>query len=196
MGLRKSLEIEMSEDELREQFETWWISGEVKLPVLVSEHSMFFADQAWLACAKIKDAECLEKLKEEGLAANYFEDEMLKGKAEIEELKDRLFEIQNAAIELSAKIAMMHEAVDELCSHEPDFLRVEILVNPSEQAVTKFLNGVRAARDAEWMAGLVGYVNPAVINLLSNKWSSTTTITPNVAFDTDVALYIQPKEMK
>jgi hypothetical protein len=49
--------IEMSEDELREQFETWWISGEVKLPVLVSEHSMFFADQAWLACAKIKDAE-------------------------------------------------------------------------------------------------------------------------------------------
>ena len=50
----------MSEDKLREQFEAWWFSGEIKSPILVSEHSMFFADQAWQACAKIKDDEIAE----------------------------------------------------------------------------------------------------------------------------------------
>ena len=65
-----------------------------------------------------------------------------------------------------------------------------------EKELNLFAQKIIAARDAEWMAGLVGYVNPAVINSLSNKWSSTTTITPHVAFSTDVALYIQPKEVK
>ena len=59
-----------------------------------------------------------------------------------------------------------------------------------------FAQKIIAARDAEWRAELVGYVNPAVINSLSNKWNSTTTITTHVAFNTDVALYIQPKEVQ
>jgi len=63
-------------------------------------------------------------------------------------------------------------------------------------ALELFAKKIREARDAEWMAEPVGYVNPAAINSLSNKWSSTTTITPHVAFSTDVALYIQPKEVK
>jgi hypothetical protein len=111
----------MSEDKLRAQFEAWWFSSEVKSPILVSEHSMFFADQAWQACANIKDAEIME-------------------------LKERLFEIQNAAIELNAKVAMMSEAIKEIWYSNSTPIaetKYQEVINATEAGVTKWVIGVR-----------------------------------------------------
>ena len=41
----------------------------------------------------------------------------------------------------------------------------------------------------------IGYVNPAVINSLNSNWSSCTTITTHIAFETDVPLFTKPKEV-
>jgi hypothetical protein len=69
---------------------------------------------------------------------------------DVARMVDVQMKLRTQVEQLNTKVAMMHEAVDELCSPEPDFLRVEILVDPSEADVTKFLNGVRADAVAEY----------------------------------------------
>jgi hypothetical protein len=104
----------MSEDELREQFETWWISGEVKLPVLVSEHSMFFADQAWLACAKIKDAEIagLTKQRNAYKTADDARNKLIDWKVETG-VKEKTKELNSLSSERDAN-AILTEEIEQL----------------------------------------------------------------------------------
>jgi hypothetical protein len=104
----------MSEDESREQFETWWISGEVKLPVLVSEHSMFFADQAWQACAKIKDAEIagLTKQRNAYKTADDARNKLIDWKVETG-VKEKTKELNSLSSERDAN-AILTEEIEQL----------------------------------------------------------------------------------
>jgi hypothetical protein len=64
--------------------------------------------------------------------------------------------IKDAEIEqLNAKVAMMSESIKEIWysnSTQIEETKFYEIIKATEADVTKFINGVRAARDAEWMA--------------------------------------------
>jgi hypothetical protein len=113
----------MSEDKSREQFEAWWFRGEIKSPILISEHSMFFADQAWQACSKIKDAE-------------------------IEQLNTKVAMLRETIDDALGSFKCTQNAQDYPSTHWSN-LATKVL-SATEADVTKFLNGVRADAVAEY----------------------------------------------
>ena len=63
--------------------------------------------------------------------------------------------------QLNARVAMLSEAIKEIWySNSTPIAETKYheVINATEADVTKWVNGVRAARDAEWMAEPVAYL--------------------------------------
>jgi hypothetical protein len=171
----------MSEDKLREQFEAWWFSGEIKSPILISEHSMFFADQAWQACANIKDAEieqlnaelerermrlsacgvvALANTEESATKARLMHDDYRSASCgDVARMVDVQMKLRTQVEQLNAKVAMLKNMVESIwvvIPKETFFSKATIesanaKLSATEADVTKFLNGVRTDAVAEYL---------------------------------------------
>jgi len=102
--------------------------------------------------------------------------------------------------QLNAKVTMMLEAIKEIWySNSTPIAETKYheVINATEADVTKFINGVKAERDAEWMAEPFGYY-----------WQTITQDEEGIIFGPEVKdypawqlkemqpLYAQPKEVK
>jgi hypothetical protein len=120
---------------------------------------MFFADQAWQACAKIKDAE-IQALK--GQLSTHQKSEFHPDWSMLEACQDSLREhmgiinLRDAEIErLHARVAMLSEALEfecgDRCNAEYNPCSARQAINATEADVTKWVNGMRANAVVEYL---------------------------------------------
>ena len=189
---------------MKDAFETWWYSLESRKQ---NQLSIIDSREIWQACAKIKEGE-IAALKEQytSLQTSYAAvwESRDHGIAEYEECSvedNRVINHLTKEIEqLNARVAMLSEAIKEIWYSNSTPIaetKYQEVINATEADVTKFLNGVRAARDAEWMAEPFGYY-----------WQTITQDEEGIIFGPEVKdypewqlkemqpLYAQPKEVK
>jgi len=147
----------MSEDKLREQTFGGWLTSQCDKfkddldMTRYLQRNECALREGFQVCAKIKEGE-ISRLKR--VVASY--------SPALNAARDNELKCAQKLDELNAKVAMMLEAIKEIWySNSTPIAETKYheVINATEADVTKFINGVKAERDAEWMKEPVAWLD-------------------------------------